>query len=61
MAYLAQFRDRFGWHDVDDRTFEPLRVLPAAGATSAAPDGSPATTSTTATTPTPSTKETADV
>jgi Flavin-binding monooxygenase-like len=27
MAYLAQFRDRFGWHDVDDRTFESLGVV----------------------------------
>ncbi|MDW8805361.1 amino acid permease [Streptomyces scabiei] len=26
MAYLAQFRDRFGWHDVDDHTYDGLRV-----------------------------------
>jgi amino acid transporter len=30
MAYLADFRDRFGWHDVDHRTYESLRVAPAA-------------------------------
>ncbi len=26
MAYLAWFRDRFDWHDIDNRTFESLRV-----------------------------------
>ncbi|MFI1337928.1 hypothetical protein ACH4U7_49220 [Streptomyces sp. NPDC020845] len=26
MAYLAQFRDRFGWHDVDDHTYDALRA-----------------------------------
>ena len=26
MAYLAQLRDRFGWHDVDDHTFDALRT-----------------------------------
>jgi hypothetical protein len=30
MAYLADFRDRFGWHDVDHRTYESLRVAAAA-------------------------------
>lgn len=34
MAYLAQFRDRFGWFDVDDRTYDELLVdhaAPSAG------------------------------
>ncbi|WAL69411.1 amino acid permease [Amycolatopsis cynarae] len=26
MAYLAQLRDRFGWHDVDDHTYDDLRA-----------------------------------
>lgn len=26
MTYLAQFRDRFGWHDVDDHTYDALRA-----------------------------------
>ncbi|WP_416985982.1 amino acid permease [Streptomyces sp. T028] len=26
MAYLARLRDRFGWHDVDDHTYDGLRA-----------------------------------
>lgn len=32
MAYLAQFRDRFGWFDVDEHTFDELLDRPASAA-----------------------------
>lgn len=37
MAYLAQFRDRFGWHDVDDHTYDDLRADAPSSPTTAEP------------------------
>jgi amino acid transporter len=42
IAYLAQLRDRFGWHDVDDHTYDEL-VVPDRPPGPASPD--PASTS----------------
>ena len=41
MAYLAQFRDRFGWHDVDDHTYDDLRANAPSSPSAAEPPKEP--------------------